>query len=1173
MFPLPARARISCPVCGVETGDVICPNSQSMLREHHTYNDRFTSKLFNPYWDSTKQGFRLGWDRSDLETIYKDASSLVNTSVSLVDRPVPATRSMTEFYLSPNTLHGLTREEVFTLCLLGAYRSVEFPRTSSAVDKGYKMFQGYKIPQGMQGRVFTVLGGLRNLYSIILREPGPKLKPFRVGLMRLLFKWLLGPDMNEFLTYTDPDVDHAAMSRALSIPPSFKKYNSISFPGLATRSDKSRRESYSQAKDRYGPGPVLSQLYYHELPNAGDARLRQRVFDDLLWCMAEFDAVDVFGFPAFVFLPEDRLTRMLFLFSLGCLRAMTGERAGFDLVMNHYYLMSTLSPHIKLTPDLWRANALPFHADVLGNALVHQGYMSALRRVPNWDMSESEVRELFMRVCGYTPPDVSSFVSVVDNKPIQPDELRSLQAGNTADGSTVEMLNFKKALSILGPYINDPSPLPFQALPRYGILLCDGCKQPTIIDSHDNDTNPFITGCFEAIDPQSGMPPSRPVQDIVLEYRCPRCDRIGCRQLQVRFELTCKKCHAQASITGYKFGASAVGYTTHCPVCDTDSTGREPYDTAESDMAFDRVTFTTPPRRGEHGENILVLHRVHDDTKVVYFLEHPYNLLSSVPVKPMPDGHVPCPYEAQEKSGNKGKNKNASPCCQGVPSEWDVSRPDPPPAYTVHTEPGQHRTRLVNELAFDDGTVRKRYECEDHKEMVKAIVSNMHSDPKSNMKSYIRGDAKVGKVYLKNRLVPINSNKARLHRNRYNTTKQLMDIPLSLTSVPTIAGPGADDIITSTRYPRSIEHPDTPVHEVSKKDYDPAKPTEHARCVLEDDNKLAIELRHFYTFDVTTPAEPEPVIDCDQLCRDWYELGLIRDTMALDRDQRTYRKRRSVKKIRQWQLGHSPAHIVVGKSMPFIPTVTPKERVKVEYSRDKELDFSGMVAVLVDISGSMNSDAQGKHGSAKFVCDYMLTQAECSRCGSGYRWDNGIGCYRDLRRIDVARRLLVSIINDAKQRKDKVAIYAFEDSGSVVCSPSRDYKELTDEALNSPKLAPTGGTDLPNAIPVMLGDIESGALPDMLVTIILTDGDVGKGRLAKAVLPLLKNYGPVYLYQIDIGTQVEESYIRTGLRKLGWDPARNKGDHSFTWEFVDLSDGGKELFKKATKNAKKHLKR
>lgn len=1167
MFPLPAKARIPCPVCGIETGATICPNSQDQLREHQTYNNRFTSELYNPYWDNVLQGFRLGWDQGDLDTIYKDASSLVNTNVSLVSRPVPANSSMTEFYLSPNTLHGLTRDEVFALCLLGAYRSVEFPRTASAIDKGYKMFQGYKVPVGMQDRVFNVLGTLRNLYSLIIREPGPKLRPFRTGIMCLLFKWMLGPDMNNFLTYTDPAVDHTVMSRALSIAPVFKQYDAVKLVDIANKSDKDRRDAYVKAKDRYGPGPVISQLYYNELPTAGDLRLKQRVFDDLLWCMSEFDSVDVFGFPAFVFMHEDRLNRLFFLLAIASLRAAHDEATALDTVKRYSFLMSTLSPYIKLTPDIWSASDRPFHADLLVNREVHQGYMSALHRMPQWNMPDAEAEELFRRVCGYTK---GIFASTINGKDIPADEVVSLQAGNTADGSTIEMLNFKKILSILGPYINDPSPLPFMAQPRYGILLCDGCGTPTEIGSQASEL--FITGSFESVNPNNGMPPKKEVQNLVLEYKCPKCKRHGCRQVQVGFDLKCPKCNAESSVVSYRFGETAVYYSTKCDICEQKLNHREDYDNAQLSITLSKITFTSPPRSGSHGEPMLVLVSSTGGARSLHFLEHPYNLLNSLPPQPTVEGQVPCPYESQESQTSLGAGSGPGiNCCRGVPQEWDISR-GAPAVNTVHDQPGQHRTRLVDELVFDDGTVRKRYECEDHKERVKALLFNMTADPTQNPKTYSRGDTAIDKIYMKNQLVGINGKNAVLHKNRFDTTRALMDVPLSLTAVPAIAGPGRDDIIESTRWPRSIEHPDTPVHEEPQDKFDPDKSVDYDRCLLKDDNKLALEVRHLYTFDVTAPAEPEPVKDCDELCKDWERLNLIRDTMALERMARTYKKRRVVKKIRQWQLGHSPAHIVVSKSMPFIPTVTPKERIKVEYSRERELLFTGVVSVLVDISSSMSSGASGAKGDAKFICDYILTRDECHKCGGhGYSWSDADGCYKSLRRIDVARRLLVSIINEAKQREDKVAIYAYNTSCRGVSSPSRDYKELTDMALNSPKLNTIGGTDLPIAVRYMTTDIESGEIPDMLVTIIITDGDVGLGSLPGALLPILKNYGPVYIYQITLGTSVSEDALKSKLRGLGWDP--DKGDHPITWEFVDLSDGGKELFRKAAKETKKHLKR
>jgi len=545
-----ARNTVRCPVCGLQTSDKICPfsitgdNNGKGPLEHKTYNGVYTGPEKNPYWAEVEGriGLRLGWTQSELKTIFDRAKNVANSSAKLVGTPTNPAASINQVFLTPQHLWGITKEEVFALCIVYLYNGKEFPKSQSSIEKAYQIFPLYNVMNDqLQVRVINSFAFMRNTYTVST-DGDSAYKDFRAGMCRLLMRWMIPEYFIDFRggaggPSAPVSVQNAErMYNLLRIKPRFPQYASITgFPDIKL-SDTIRYKEYRKLKASYGVQGfeyMFSQLYYHEMPNQIEPALQKRIYSDIMWLMTEYDEFDVFGFPGFLFLPEDRLLRLTYLFGIASVRAMRSEDAGFRFLDNHKILINAVSPFVKkITNDIWHASEhdLWVKEYIINNDIIRQEYFSAHKRLPEWRIERNRFEELYRRICGYDgPPITKSIVSGVD---ITPEEVKSLQSGfdyTKTPPEQIPMQNFNRAVSLIADFIRDPSPLPFNIQPRYGLVLCDQCKEISYAYSQSNSY--MVTGCFDRISPDTGMPDAtsnKPV-NIVTKYRCPSCGKEGCR--------------------------------------------------------------------------------------------------------------------------------------------------------------------------------------------------------------------------------------------------------------------------------------------------------------------------------------------------------------------------------------------------------------------------------------------------------------------------------------------------------------------------------------------------------------------------------------------------------------------------------------------------------------------
>jgi hypothetical protein len=657
------------------------------------------------------------------------------------------------------------------------------------------------------------------------------------------------------------------------------------------------------------------------------------------------------------------------------------------------------------------------------------------------------------------------------------------------------------------------------------------------------------------------MPVVSDFNDVILGYKCSRCKEKGCREISLWLNRKCKTCGREGVYNSYSFRISHLDYSIYCEDCKRESAYMEKYDNELNRTLFEGEygDITGLPGFGEHGDPMFVLTSL-DDRSVIKTIEHPANLKNSP--DPEYSKGVPCPYEESEKNEEPADGS----CCQKMPGSWKRKDGRPEQSRLVRRAGGgDHRTVRVGTLQTGDGVVITRYVCLDHKERMMNVINNLASDPEANPSSVARGNESLDSVYIGDKRYRINDRDARLHRNRLEATRIISDIPLSISNTPGIADTD-DGLLESMRYSRAIGEPDTPVYEISGK----AKPPDGMKsAIFRDDNKLGIDPRNFFSFDVKEPAEPEPEIPCEEICRDWERLELIRATMPFERHRKRYRLAITRKRIRQWQISHGPSKFVPTLSMPFIPTVTPRERVKIETGLEKEMTESGLVAVHIDMSGSMGRNAW------YLGCPYILTREECIGCnksGSGYEW-LGDRCAKAMDRLEIAKRMLIAIIADAKERGDRLMVYGFSDDYVLLNPPEYivkkretpvdNYDTLLNFYLNK-NLETLGGTDPDTSLIKMVKDLKDAKIGKM-TTILLTDGEftIRSDAWAK----ILTDYGPIFVYQIgESSIDRLRMSIQANITSYGWN---KDAGYPFSVTKVGVSDGGISLIRDATSNINK----
>lgn len=1125
---------------------------------HKTLNGIYTSETTNPYWDNVdgKMGFRLGWSAIELSGIFKSAASCIPdpTSVRMVGSDVPVESSISQIYITPEMVFGLTKDEVFSLCLLKIYNSIEFPKDEINVETGYDMLNAYDIPNGMKRQLFEVLGSLRNLYAILVKFKGDsKYKRFRMGIMKLLFRWMIPGYYSKFANAND------GMYDTLKINPSFKREADLRKSGEFSESviglpDKERYSKYRDMRDAHGSvGFVLSQLYYHQLPEANDRIIQSRIWADIIWAMDEYDRPDIFGFPGFIFLPENRLTRLFFLFSVICLKSAISPEEGFEFLQLHHFLANIIPPYCKITNDIWKAeeDELWIRSSIFDLKNIHDGYVSSVNRLPEWDMDEHIIDELFRRICGYSDKLDIKRKSLADATPLTSDEIDRLQGGFT-EGKPLPMLNFKRVVLLLSNFINDPSPLPYHQKPRYGLALCQSCLKISYIDS-----NGAKRGCFSSLD-ADGVPTKRPdgFYDTVLEYECPECNQIRCREIPIDLDLTCPNsvtdmvCGKPTELVGYSFDNRSLKYDVFCESCHKKSNKIREYDNQLSCILFDgkkgKIDEMDIP--GPNGERLYKLTSP-SDMSIIRLVEHPVNLKVSIDSEETAKSM--CPYEKEEiKSAGK------KTCCQDMPSSWkkgDVTKQKNLDRGTS----GTHKTILVETMEIG-GTRISRYVCLDHKERMIGIIKGFEHDASVNPSSISRGKLKLTDIYLPQcKKVKINKSGANIDENRISATIELADVPLAISKVRKISDTD-DSLLESMKYPRVLSEPDTPISEES------SPPPGMKFITFQVDNKVGIDTRHFFTFDIKEETNPDKDVPCEDLCAKWTKLDFIRSTMPFEQEAIKYHVELEKVQLRKWEISHGPSKLVPTKSMPFIPTVTPREKKVLKFGLSKKRTEGGLILVHIDNSGSTGSDV------ASIKCPFILTRDECKKCGGSYSW-SGSQCVQRLNINEVERRVLISIINQAKTRGDSIMVYPYEDGGSVKFGciddkPRKDYERLKEDMMKTKRIKVGGGNDLPGSLRWAREDMKE-RFPGIKnwTTIMLTDGDIWHfsapghviysppAELIPEIQALVDDIGPYYMYQIGGGDVAQD------VKKID----KALGERMFKWSYeqISISDAGIQLMK------------
>ena len=1171
MFVKPMSS-YECPVCGASTSDVICPYSISGSfkgkgrPEHRTYDKLYSTERSNPYWDTVDgvEGFRLRWTQTELSSILTEVSSLTGHTVILSSSYVSPAEWPERIFFTPEHTWGLTRDEVFALLCIELYKGIEFPKDSKTVDKCLKLFAVNKIPSGLQELTLETLAYLRNIHSLMTSGFGDSnYRSFRNGLMRLLFRYIIPWEYTEFL----------ADDRRLDISPMIEPLPPIDdFPNIFLLDDDARRMEYSKLESRHSFDRLFSHLYYHMLINENNSYRCRKLFCDIKWLMSEYDRHDVFGFPGFIYLPEDRLVRILFLFAIASLRYDRNDRSILFLTQNQV-LSSTISPYSKPTTDIIDSNngRLWVRRYMYRNVEIHDGYLSAVLRLGSlWLMNIDTETELYARICGYTGnADIESSIT---GDVLHWQDISSLQAGITHDGKPAELLNFKYVMTLLSQFINNPSPLPFRLRPRYGIMRCGSCNHVGYVDDFK-----FGRGCFDHIDENTGTPipvsAGSELYNIVISYKCPKCSASGCRELIVRLVSSVeihkdggvysgkRNVSDNGNIVDYKFEPKGIKYKIKGRVTEVIQDKDVTYDNEIGLVLFDdkKGEISTLGRNGPNGEPIFII-RSTDNRSILKLLELPVTLSKNLSTADA-DKNVACPYELEEIN-----ESNVDPCCQKMPSEMT-----PNPSQTRlnrRSGGGTHTVRLMTTSRLENGVIVERYECLDHKARIMKMIDNLGNDPALNDSPLKRGSAEISQIYIRDKPVDINDDGARLSNERIESTGELSMIPLSFQDVPEIAP--ASELFKSMRYPRVVSEPDVPIYE------DGAPPPGMHSIRYRPDNRLAVEVRHFYTFDIKRqdPALPDAV-DCAEICRDWEELNMIRATMPFERTRKKYKVTLKEKQIRRWQISHSPSKLVPHLSVPFIPTVTPKRRTLRRYGLTKVKKESSLVCVHVDVSGSMTSP------EFNMSCPYLTTPDECERCGD-FMWSDDIGCYKQMNGSDVAIRLLVSSVMNAREISSYMIVYGFgvhnhdlnppdyiDDNDREL--PCNDYQLLIDWFVNNETIqsAPGNGTHPETSMKKMLNDLQEQEI-DRAVLIMLTDGDF-HGEYGPTFVKALKTIGPLFLFVIgDSDIETRYKNMTEKLESAGWDPEK---DHPFVVIPVDTSDGGVSLSREAGSIIQRTLKK
>jgi len=650
-------------------------------------------------------------------------------------------------------------------------------------------------------------------------------------------------------------------------------------------------------------------------------------------------------------------------------------------------------------------------------------------------------------------------------------------------------------------------------------------------------------------------------------------------RLKAILDLRCEQCSVEGSMTHYKFTEISKGnfrmgcieYTVHCDNCGAEGSHDELIDNEYRELLFENdkqgdIINLGKVGRGRlgHGEPMFKVVSKSDVTDMKT-IEHPYNLKSHLEIdRSTQTGKVPCIYEMEEKSDSIIDDATDK-CCQNMPSEWGIGNGSPPQSEVSRIDPTslEHVTREVETLKDNDGTITKRYECENHKETVLAVFRNLNIDPTLNPPRIQRGSIYLDSIYKQDTIYSINDKTAQISDNRFDATKEISNIPLSIGNNKGIAQTDTE-LLASMRYPRRLTEPDTPIAEISTGDAIPLNPDTRQQMphVLYDPtDRLAYNIRDFYSFDRKESEIVAPTIDCHLICSNWAMQDLIKSTMPFERLPDTFRQTMQKKRIRKWQISRSVSHLMPAKSMPFIPTVTPKERVKLKKGRIREKHFRSLVVVHIDRSGSMSSGVKDIH------CPYITDRATCQRCGPhGYTW-SGSRCMKSLQADEVARRILVAVIKDCQTRGDKVMIYGYDGSVYPIQStPSDAYEKLITTALYDPRLSARGSTDLPQSLNTMLTDLEGAVDIDKVITIVVTDGDIGVYSLMKPLSKILKKYGPVSMYQVEESEaesfKEEERQIKADLESnCDWSPVT---DGKLRMQAVKITDGGLELISDLT---------
>lgn len=1188
-----------CPVCGATVSDTICPYSLSGSHngkgpgEHKTFNGRYTNPVNNPYWNVMQvRGFRMGWTSPEIRAIFSNADTEINgisrtgsgAELSMAEhRPEDVTKT----FLSESMVRGLTEAEVFALCCLGIYKIRGFPEEPRNIEIGDALFGNNEdsVPPSMRLMVYDVFGTVRNTFEL-MKQNKPK---FNLGIMRLIDRWLINDTFTEFFANSANAVTYGQWN----IKPSVRKQGDKSWS--LQDDDETRYARYQSA----GYESSFSQLYYYGLKKTDDT-LRVRAYADIDWLRKHFNQLDIFGFPAFILLKENRLRRLLFCFLILGLKVVGPGMD--DEVFNH--MRQLINAHTAIMPktdDLRRRRAEVWLYNNVGTGITNDtfdGYISAfIRAGGRYEIPQRILIEAFRRMAGWgeqlDKPTGNNPISKITGLQVNANEVAKLQGGEATPGQMrVPMLNFQATLMLLTPYIRDPSPVPYSSRPRHGIIRCECGADPVFI------TNEFKKGCFDKLRRIDGKPVEKEPRtyDVVLSYECNTCRERHYRELTLKVTMDCegKQVTGHSSqtsntavcvinrtrIKSYIFKEKALEYTVVCE-CGHETTYTEPYD---FDTTID-PTHTIEPT-GVYGPNGVALYKVVAPNGHAKYIEIPVNLKPSLESKP--ETGIVCPYEVVENG--EDTRFSEMPYQYSIPAPIPNNKPD-----HVNRGEGVHTVRIV-ETTENNGRTVRRYECQNHKELVGIMVDNLSFDPTQNDTKIQRGDLALEQIPINGSPTNINSPSALLDADKVETTQRLMNTPL------------------------------------------PIEESGIAQTQQELDDAVewtgdALELRHMYTFDIT--EEGSSFETNRNLCREWQRMELALSTVPLERYRRKHRSKSIKKKLSKWNISESPMLIDPVRSMPLKLLEFAKKKVRRTRYHKQERSYSGATSILVDISYSMHSDTTtvlNPEGSV-ISCPYVRTKDECSPLSSGiprtctdntdtncYQWQyvheptvnsNGVKvcgkcneeldennqstkslevtysslytdpdtgrqtsqslkktverktvvcktksgagrCITRLSRIMVARRVIVGIVKDAKERGDYVSCYGYTNTGaaSVPFRMTRDYEKAQELAMTSTLLDPVRGNSVLDGFNALIEDIENNISMNQ-TTIVISDGDLHTTRgnynenakkTYKKMAEVLKKYGPIYIYQIaeqvifddDIrmhvgGTLVELKIVDSGL--------------------------------------------